>query len=268
MKHNWDLYFDTSSEYWRKIQKIYEENEKYPKVVVKNRNLHHKFMRSFSKLEKVKIDNDNDNLVSLDLADHYLVHYYLWKCTKTGFRNRTAMAFRLMNNRMQKYVNDEIVELLAQEYKNAKIDCTVSEETRKKLRERNLGKKLSEETKRKLSEYHKRNPVKYWEGKHQSEESNRKRSEALKGPKNPLYGKHPSEETKRKNSETHKGKTPSEETRQKISEANKGERNGRFVTLSEDELNDMKVLGKTAWMKKYHHGELVYNRIIKEVNGL
>ena len=151
MKHNWDLYFDTSSEYWGKIQKIYEENDHFPKKIVKGRNLHHKFMKSFSRLEKSKIDNDSDNLVSLDLADHYLVHYYLWRCTKVGFRNRTALAFRLMNRKMQKYVNDEIVELLAQEAKR------------------------------------------------------------------------------------------------KISEDNKGKRNGRFVTLSEDELNNIKVLGAVAW---------------------
>lgn len=240
MKHNWDLYFDTSSEYWGKIQKIYEENEKYPKKIVKGRNLHHKFMRSFSKLEKVKIDNDKDNLVSLDLADHYLVHYYLWKCTKAGFRNRTALAFRLMNKRMQKYVNDETVELLAQEYKNAKKDCIISEETRKKLRD--AGK-----------------------GKHHSEESRKKISETLKGRK----CKPVSAETRKKMSKAHIGHRASEETRRKMSESLKGhckgERNGNFVTLSEDELNDIKVLGKWEWMKKYHHGSHVYSRIITEL---
>ena len=58
MNHNWENYFDTESEYWKKIQKIYEENESFPKKVVKERNLHHKFPRSFSKKDGVDIDND------------------------------------------------------------------------------------------------------------------------------------------------------------------------------------------------------------------
>ena len=37
MNHKWEIYFDTESEYWKKIQKIYEENDNYPKVVVKKK---------------------------------------------------------------------------------------------------------------------------------------------------------------------------------------------------------------------------------------
>lgn len=42
-------------------------------------------------------------------------------------------------------------------------------------------------------------------GKHASEETRRKKSDLVKGEKNPMYGKHPSEETKRKMSESKKG---------------------------------------------------------------
>ena len=63
MEHNWDKYFDTASAYWKDLQELYRVNDKYPKIVVSNRNLHHKFMRSFSKLEGTPIDNDNDNLM-------------------------------------------------------------------------------------------------------------------------------------------------------------------------------------------------------------
>ena len=45
-----------------------------------------------------------------------------------------------------------------------------------------------------------------------------------KGEKNTMYGKHHSEETKKKLSEANKGKHPSEETRKKLSEAKKGTR--------------------------------------------
>lgn len=76
----------------------------------------------------------------------------------------------------------------------------------------------TEETKRKLSESIKGKycgEKSYWYGKHRSEETRRKMSEAGKG-------KHHSEETKRKLSEANKGKQLSEEHKRKLSESCKG----------------------------------------------
>lgn len=81
------------------------------------------------------------------------------------------------------------------------------------MRNHNFGKHLSEDTKRKLSEAHK--------GKTLSEEHRRKMSEVRKGEKNPLFGKKHSKEVKRKISEAMKGRVFSEETRRKLSEATK-----------------------------------------------
>ena len=58
-------------------------------------------------------------------------------------------------------------------------------------------------------------------GKHHSEETRKKMSEALKGEKNPNFGKHQSEDTRKKLSESLKGRTFTEEWRKKISEAAK-----------------------------------------------
>lgn len=190
MQHDWEKYFDTETEYWKKIQRIYQENEEYPKVVVSGRNLHHKFLRSFSKKEKEPVDNDSENLVSLDLADHYLVHYYLWKCTRKGWRTFTARSFTMMNKTAQKYITDETVELLAQEYKKALKDLKISEEHKRKIAEamkgntHNKGKKHSEEAKRKISESSKGKK----RGPH-SEEQKRKMSESHKGNRS-TKGKH------------------------------------------------------------------------------
>lgn len=131
MEHNWDLYFDTSSEYWREIQKIYEENDHYPKVVVSGRNLHHKFMRSFSRLEGTEIDNDKDNLVSLSEGDHLLVHWLLWKCTLKGYRTRTANAVRLMYRKSLKYLSLETVEMIAKDWQTIN-HRKMSKESKKK----------------------------------------------------------------------------------------------------------------------------------------
>ena len=83
------------------------------------------------------------------------------------------------------------------------------------------GKHHSEETRRKISEASK--------GRTLSEEHRKKLSESLSGENNPFFGKHHSEDTRRKISESCKGKPgwlkgkhQSEDTCQKISEAAKG----------------------------------------------
>ena len=172
MNHKWENYFDTESEYWKKIQKIYEENESFPKKVVKDRNLHHKFPRSFSKKDGTEIDNDNDNLVSLSLADHFLVHYYIWKCCKKGYRGMMALAFQYMRKKLIKYASDDTIEALAKDYENIMKEAAEankgkhrSEEYKKKVSEANKGKQCSEETKKKISEANKGKHWKLVDGK-------------------------------------------------------------------------------------------------------
>jgi len=77
------------------------------------------------------------------------------------------------------------------------LGCHHTEETKKKLREANIGKKFTEERKLKLREYHKNNPM--------SEETRKKMSVAHKGKARKLGFKH-SEESKRKMSEFRKNK--------------------------------------------------------------
>ena len=194
MKHKWENYFDTCSEYWKKVEKIYEENESFPKKVVKERNLHHKFPRSFSKKDGVDIDNDEDNLVSISLADHFRVHYYLWKCAKKGYRGMMAKAFIFMRKKAVAYATDETIEQLAKDYEEAMKEAAEASSKARK------GKKHSEEAKKKIAEAHK--------GKKHSEEAKKKIGEANKGKhtgeKNPMYGKHFSEETLKKLSEAKK----------------------------------------------------------------
>ena len=238
MIHKWENYFDISSEYWKKAERIYEENESFPKKVVKDRNLHHKFPRSFSKKDGVDIDNDEDNLVSLSLADHFRVHFYLWKCAKKGYRGMMAKAFIFMRKKAVAYATDETIEQLAKDYEEAMKEAAEankgkhpSEETRKKISEANKGKHHSEETRNKMSESRKgKHPSEETrkklsesnKGKPRSAETRKKLSEAHKGKTSPNKGKHPSEETRNKISEAKKGKRHSEKTLRKISEAFKG----------------------------------------------
>ena len=97
----------------------------------------------------------------------------------------------------------------------AKKGTIISEETRRKISQANLGKSLSEETKEKLRELN--------NGKLFSEETRKKMSEARKGENNHNYGKTFSEEHRKKLSQAAKNRKPlSEEARKKISEAHKG----------------------------------------------
>ena len=223
MQHNFDKYFDTSSEYWQKVQKIYDENDKFPKKVVHGRNLHHKFLRSFSRLEGTEIDNDKDNLVSLSEGDHFLAHYYLWKCTRKGFRRQTGLPVRFMYKKAAKYLTDEIAEIIAKEWtcKGSNTGYHHSEETKAILREKKLGDKnpsKRDDVKEKIR--------KTLTGRKHTEET----LEKMKGREPPNKGKKASEETKEKmrkaweHRERHH--TVSEETKEKIRKSKSGKKRG------------------------------------------
>ena len=160
MIHNWENYFDTSSEYWKKVEKIYEENESFQKKVVKDRNLHHKFPRSFSKKDGVDVDNDEDNLVSLSLADHFRVHFYLCKCSKKGYHSMMAKAFVFMRKKMVKYASDETIEQLAKDYETAMKAAAISKVNKRKKYA--LGVRRSKKTKKKLSKADKGKKGMHW----------------------------------------------------------------------------------------------------------
>ena len=251
MKHNWENYFDISSEYWEKVEKIYEDSESFPKKVVKDRNLHHKFPRSFSKKDGVDIDNDDDNLVSLSLADHFRVHYYLWKCAKKGYRGMMAKAFVFMRKKMVAYASDETIEQMAKDYEEVMKDVARASSDALK------GKKLSEEHKKKLSKAKKgkytgeKHPM---YGKHHLEESKKKMSETHKGEKNHNYGKKMSEEQKKKISEAEKGKKLSEETKKKLSEAHKGCKHSEDAKKKISEMRKGKT--PTKGMHWYNNGKI------------
>ncbi len=177
MNHTWDKYFDTTSECWTKLQALYAANEHFPKEVVKGRNLHHKFLRSWSKKDGDNIDNDNDNLVSLSEGDHFLAHFYIWKSAKKGYRASAALSIRLMYRKSLKYITAEIAEDIAKVWEHK--EYTPTEETKKKISEALKGKKPSDEAKRKMSAAHK-GCTSNRKGKPLSEERRRKMSEARK----------------------------------------------------------------------------------------
>lgn len=151
MQHDFSIVFDTDNEYWQRVLDIFAANESYPKKIVSNRNLHHKFPKSFSKILGEPVDNDKDNLISLSLADHFLVHYYYYLLARKGYRRSMATAFRLMARKGLKYMTPETAEAMAKDYAEAraiagftgchhKDNCRLfTDEYKQEARERNLG---------------------------------------------------------------------------------------------------------------------------------
>lgn len=120
MEHDFSIVFETDNPYWQRVLDIFAKNEKYEKKVVSNRNLHHKFPRSFSKLLGEHVDNDKDNLISLSLSDHFLVHYYYYLLAKKGYRQSMATAFTFMAKKGLKYMTPETAEAMAKDYADAR----------------------------------------------------------------------------------------------------------------------------------------------------
>ena len=217
MEHDFSLVFETDNEYWKRVMDIFERNEQYPKKIVKGRNLHHKFPRSFSKKLGEEVDNDKDNLISLSLADHFLVHYYYYKLAKKGYRQSMATAFTFMAKKSIKYMSPDTAEMIAKDYEEA---VKISEQYNKEWWDDVKRAELSNKKK----EYYKTHEV--WnKGKTYSDEYREKiskgvteycikenvrkyRSEQRKGKPHPHKAGFQSKEKGRKISEASKLRTP------------------------------------------------------------
>lgn len=239
MIHDFSKVFDTDNPEWLKVLEIFERNECFDKKKTPGRALHHKFPKSFSKMLNEEIDNEPDNLISLEYKDHFLLHYYYYRLAKEGgYKQRMALAFKYMveaDGMPKEEINDKNLEVFMEAYNDATIKAcelyssihkgkTISEEQkkiiaetmrnrvwtdeqRKRMSEQRKGRKLSDETKRKISKSNK--------GRVFTEETIEKIRQSN-------LGQTRSEETKAKLREARKSYVCSEETKRKISESNMG----------------------------------------------
>ena len=208
MQHDFTLVFETENEYWKRVLEIFEKNESYPKKKVTNRNLHHKFPRSFSKVLGEPVDNEPDNLISLSLADHFLVHYYYYMLAKKGFRQSMATAFTFMAKKGLKYLSPESAEQIAKDYEEAQLISNRAKSEHMKIYYEEhpeyreaispKGRKLSDETKNKMSESAK---------KVTTPELCRFRSESKKGKPHPHKGGFQSQAKREKLRQSRMGKS-------------------------------------------------------------
>lgn len=144
----------------------------------------------------------------------------------------------------------------------------------------NIGRKLSESTKEKLRQANlgDNNP-KYWLGKHRSEEQKQKQSKAMKGKmageNHPMWGKEGCwkgktrpEEFGKKISEALKGHAVSDESKRKMSEAKKGRESPKKFPLTQELFEDIKNgLSYNDFVLKYGNSKNTLYRIKKELKA-
>ena len=78
--------------------KIYDKDEYYES--------HHIIPKFYFKMINEEIDNTNNNLVNLTAKEHFLVHYFAWKCSKKEYKTKFASVINLMCGVLLKKIKD------------------------------------------------------------------------------------------------------------------------------------------------------------------
>lgn len=167
--------------------------------------------------------DDENNLIDLYAREHFIAHMLLAK--ENPDNKKLILAWHMMTN--VKTDCQQRYQVTPEEYEKARIAYIQM---------------MTGEN----------NPSK-------SEETRRKKSEAIKGAKNHNYGKPRSETTRKKISEAHKGKKVSDETRKRISESKTGENHPNYGKHHSEETRKKMSESAQAWhteeWKEAHRGK-------------
>jgi len=198
-----------------------------------------------------------DNLVDLTPREHFICHWLLVKMTTGKDHHKMLNALRMMraeNPNQERYttkITARVYESIKQEYSelqskkftgkgNGFFGKTHTLEAREKIRQKNLGNKLTPEQHAKLvanTKGKKKPPI--------TEEHRAKLSAAKQGENNNMYGKKHSEETRAKQREKAIGRKQSEETIQKKADAVRGSKREKRLCPHCDQL--VAVNGYARW---------------------
>ena len=150
-----EMFPNKTNEYYRKYIELidYAKSEEYE--LQEYYEKHHIVPRSFYEKKHMSIDNSDDNLVALNLQDHFMAHWYMSKCCVQKMKRSMEYAVVLMSNMVNCKTNREDTAIAkAVAFALSKVDkmkIPVSDETRRKMAEVKTGKHHSEETKKKMA---------------------------------------------------------------------------------------------------------------------
>lgn len=181
------------------------------------------------------------NLIALTPRQHFVAHWMLWK----AYGGNMGRAFFMMSN-FGKYgkVNSRTYAMAREDYSGeVKKQLAIrpntyvaTAETRQKMREKKLGRKVSDETKDKISAFQK--------GRKRDADFGRKVSEAKKGKGNGRIGYQQSQETRNKIRQAQigalnhmHGKKHSMETKMKMAEAHRLRKLNKALPADEQGAN-------------------------------
>lgn len=237
MEHDFSKVFDTENPLWQEVLAIFNANEIFPKKKggKDGRALHHKFPRCFSKLLGEEIDNDPENLISLSIRDHFMIHYYYYVLAKPVFKSPMALTFRLMVDDKARYIKDmseDQAKSIATAYETAFLESVEYNSITSK------GRPVSEEKRKKIA--------KTLTGRKRDPEIARK---AVKT-RNERTGGHWTEEQKARLSEVRRGRPHqlSEDGRRRIVESNKANKTGKKATPEQRAARSIRM--KQMWAER------------------
>lgn len=213
--------------------------------------LHHIKPRSMGGLDTP------DNLVDLTPREHFICHWLLVKMTTGKDHHKMLNALRMMraeNPNQQRYttkITARVYESIKQEYSELQSKKFTGKgngfygkqhtlEAREKIRQKNLGNKLTPDQHDRLvanTKGKKKPPI--------TEEHRAKLSAAKQGKNNNMYGKKHSEETRTKQREKAIGRKQSEETIRKKADAVRGSKREKKLCPHCDQL--VAVNGYARW---------------------
>ena len=110
--------FNTDSEEFKRMMAVINSARK-AKLPHEGNHAHHIIPRSYYKKYGKEVDNSEKNLVVLTPAEHFIVHYYAWKCAKKVMKSSMAYAFRLMYALAGKSVSEQNVAVFAGAFSDA-----------------------------------------------------------------------------------------------------------------------------------------------------
>ena len=201
--------------------------------------------------------DDADNLVDLTAREHFICHWLLVKMTTGQEHHKMLNALRMMraeNPNQQRYttkITARVYENIKQEYslmqreriigeKNPMWGKTHTPEAREKIRQKNLGNKLTVEQHARLvanTTGKKKPPI--------TDEHRAKLSAAQSGKNNPRYGAEVSEDTRKKIGDKLRGRKQTEEEKLVRSLANMGKKREKRLCPHCEQL--VAVNGYARW---------------------
>ena len=165
--------------------------------------------------------NDKENLVRLTAREHFVCHWLLTKCVENTFYKKKMLnaigKFVQCNRLQERNLTSRQYEVARKAISKANMNRVYTEETRKKMSEKNLGRtpwnkgkkglqKYSNESKEKLKKLYTGKSFEERYGKENGENIKKKIAETKTGKPSGMLGKTHSDETRKKMSKNMVGK--------------------------------------------------------------